>query len=174
MERCRCRHPERFRSHWSIWIFKGILYGPITWCLVLRENLHGPMPEAGIGLWMAVLNTIGVSETRPAQPVSAIHVRIDDAGSTLNFHVRFFLFVCTGWSVEAEFSHSFGEGIYRGSILHFRIRFLSSIGGRLLIPPPLSILRYQMQQALTIHPLLFEKKQGKPRKKQGFFSLRSP
>ena len=51
------------------------------------------------------------------------------------------LIVCAGWSGEAEFAQWFWR--HRGSILNFRIGFLSSIGGRLsrrCLSPPFRLL----------------------------------
>ena len=73
---------------------------------------------------------IGVSETGSAETGSAIDVRIDDAGSILNFRIGFSLWFS---AVVNQLSPLVLEAS-RGSILNFRIGFLSSIGGRLPYP----------------------------------------
>ena len=64
-------------------------------------------------------------------------------GADTEFPYRLFsLIFCRGESVEAELSHWFWR--HRGSILNFRIGFLSSIQGRLpypCLPTPFPILR---------------------------------
>ena len=90
---------------------------------------------------------IGVSETGSAKTGSAIDVRIDDAGSILNFRIGFSLWF-SGVVSQLRPSCPIDFGRHRGLILNFRIGFLSSIGGRLpypCLPTPFPILRLQRE-----------------------------
>ena len=67
----------------------------------------------------ALFDQIGVSEMASAKVASAIGVRIDDVGSRLKYRFPF-----------GEHSACFCQSVWLpGSILHFRIGSVSSIGG---------------------------------------------
>ena len=84
-----------------------------------------------------------------AKTGSAIDVRIDDAGSILNFRIGFSLWFS---ALVNQLSPLVLEAS-RGSILNFRIGFLSSIGEQLpypCLPTPFPILRNEEALQLRV------------------------